>query len=300
MGNEMGYPAISRGWVHGELGITVNPNEGAVNKLIGQAGSVKNGDVRSAIIYGLTDSDEFAGGYVREAGSGADFKVHSGAGLDSPIVAQIEHKPVGAPEHWAKANLADLENDKYCTVDQSWYSELLAIQELVDAKEYLFSDWPADIYNPWTCNYKDGKKSWKSIPGAMGHFRLPQVLVYATRLDLPCALINDSEVHSTANDLYLSRRSQEFITLRDDAYPIHSTADVLNRIAERLDVRAVDDETRKIVQTAVGYLWMRGPYEIDLEITEEASALVPSEFHEAGRASSEQWVSWGERPSASI
>lgn len=265
-------------------GVARKAFEGDINRAIAALGSSDHEALRWAIVQMITptlteaDLEDGRIPYVTESGDGVDWVVKY---PDTGTVLGIcEHKPLGAPAHGAWASHRLLFDETVVICEDGYLDEVAAnlavLDRIVFTKEQLTS------LRYW---------SYKDVSGGM-RSSMDQVLKY--RADyvgrFPCHILSDQG--ASVNEIYRSRgkdaphRPYRYV---DTAFPVHSTADALNRLATALASVELTAPEKSDVTQVVDAMWMRGPVSIDHDLTDAAKSLVSVAARDAGYDREIEW-----------
>ncbi|RDI17261.1 hypothetical protein DEU38_12397 [Rhodococcus sp. AG1013] len=278
------YAAPLRSTWTSNTGVAHKAFEGDINRAIAALGSSDNDALRWAIVQMITptlteaDLEDGRIPYVTESGDGVDWVVlYPDTGT---VLGICEHKPLGAPAHgvWASHSLLFDETAVIC--DDGYLDEVAANLAVLDSE--LF-----------TRDQLNGLRyfSYKAVTGGM-RSSIDQVLKYRADYGgrFPCHILSDQG--SSADEIYRHRgKDAPYQPYRyvDEAFPVHSTADALNRLAVALASVELTPAEKSDLTRVVDAMWMRGPVSIDHDLTDAAKALVSAVARDAGYNSEVEW-----------
>lgn len=280
-------------------GVALKAGESYINRAVAALGSSNREALRWAIVRMITptvtQADLEGGGripYVTESGDGVDWVVEY---PDTGTVLGIcEHKPVGAPPHGTWASHSLLFDTTAVICGDGYLDEITANLTVLDSS--VFTEDQLDGLRYWT---------YKHVAGGM-RSSMDQVLKYRADYDgrFPCHILSDQG--ASVNEIY-GRRGKDAphqpYRYIDTAFPVHSTADALNRLAVALaSVQLTPAEKSDVVQV-VDAMWMRGPVSIDHDLTDAAKSLVSAAARDAGYNNEVEWertTSPSPKPSAAL
>ncbi|OUS97395.1 hypothetical protein [Rhodococcus sp. NCIMB 12038] len=265
-------------------GVALKAFEGDINRAIAALGSSDNEDMRWAIVQMITpalteaDLEDRRIPYVTESGDGVDWVVtYPDVGT---VLGICEHKPLGAPAHGAWASHSLLSDKTAVVCEEGYLEEVAANIEVLDSA--VFTEEQLTDLRYWT---------YKAVPGGM-RSSIDQVLKYRADYDgrFPCHILSDQG--TSVNEIYLLRgkdaphRPYRYV---DTAFPVHSTADALNRLAAALAGVDLTPAEKSDVTRVVDAMWMRGPVAIDHDLTDAAKTLVSAAARDAGYNKEIEW-----------
>lgn len=243
-------------------GIGLTYREESFNRAVAELGHSENDELRSAIVQMVAPQlppNQWPRGnvpWVIEAGNDTDWRIED---ADGNVLAITEHKPAGAPAHWARGPVEYLMDPEGVSCEDGYIEELKACAHVLNKKEFTLEE---DAEITPLIRYFGRMGTPKGNPRAYYH-RMPQVIVYRARHGLPCQILTDSA--STATELYIGSDGDRDwcpYKLVDSEYPIHTTADALNSLAQALDGVDLTWEENAAVTRIADAMWMRAPWEI--------------------------------------
>ncbi|WP_137875450.1 hypothetical protein [Rhodococcus sp. Q] len=268
-------------WIS-HTGVAYKAFEADINRAIAALGSSGSEALRWAVVQmitpTLTESDLEDGRipYVTESGNGVDWVVmYPDTGT---VLAICEHKPRGAPPHGAWGSHSLLFDETAVVCENGYLDEVTANLEVLD-RDVFTADQVSDL-RYW---------SYQPVKAVAGGMRsaLDQVLKY--RADhggrIPCHILSDQG--SSVNEIYCSGR--EPYRYVEVAFPVHSTADALNRLATALERVELTPAEQSAITKVVDAMWMRGPVSIDHNLTDAAQSLVSPAARDAGYNAEVEW-----------
>lgn len=278
------YAVALRSTWTSHTGVAHKVFESDVNRAIAELGSSDNDALRWAIVQMITPTlteADLEGGlipYVTESGVGVDWVVmYPDTGT---VLGICEHKPLGAPAHTAWASHRLLADKAAVDCDDGYLDEVNANLAVLDSEVF-------------THDQLSGLRYYTYKPVAGGRrSALDQIVKYRADYDgcFPCHILSDQG--SSANEIYRSRsknaRDQPYHYV-DEAFPVHSTADALKRLASALASAELTAAERSDITRVVDAMWMRGPVSIHQDLTDEAKRLVSEVARDAGYNSNVQW-----------
>lgn len=253
--------------------------EAFINKVMAHLGQHPDPDVRLVVMsaIGLDQSDRVGDApYLHESGDGADWVVRESQNKKSTLIAMCEHKPNGAVCHFKPGNSAMVTDTRYTVSEETFrsqvekYAELLSVPYPIDASYGHLA---------YTIHPKV-RVGEKRVRDKSNHvMAVPQILVYAHRESMGCTVVSD--MGASVNDIWELDMPGRYL-LKDEFFPVRTTADVINGLASLNDPDLLGDPSYKSLQAMVDAMWMRSGEKIDDNLTDSGKALVTDQCREVG------------------
>jgi hypothetical protein len=173
--------------------------------------------------------------------TGADWQLTCPVGH---VACHAEHKPVGAPAQWSRAQVEDY-------------------RRAVDDGVIL----PADAWPGWPETWHEQSHTWQDACYCWGCQRdrratgkryllaIPQVVRYRLDTELPCTLITD---RGGATAVY---ETLPYFRINPAEAPVRTTTEVLNDLAAALRRIPLDENQALVMHDIATRLWRRLPWE---------------------------------------
>lgn len=260
--------------------------ESDLNRGVARLGSHPDPSVRRATIQAIwpdvnvTCCGEIA--QVTESGFDADWILSCRTCGD--VIALAEHKPFGAPKQWSVAEIAAYRGPG-----------------LLDAPQWVI-DFPLECegtHSPHTHGGAHPGLIVRNSNPPVTQLRAPQVLVYSHKHgDKPVTIVQYENI--PASELYgtTTVRADIDFRLNEELFPVRTTDQFLESLAQALDEVPLDDETNSFARNLMGALWYRSAATlIDKPALEHARNWIPTNYPECASASEHPLNKWSDRVS---
>ena len=287
-------PIRSR-WYDRSTGVAVGFLEAPLNKAIAELATNHSEHLRRALVLALfpqLDPSDWPGGRtpaIEESGTGADFTAvdYSPTGVRTEL-ARTEHKPGKTPPQWnygvTVQQLLDCDAVEV-TPEQSAhmrkYAHILD-KRWINAEEF-------DEVGGFQCN---GLKKRK---GAVGEYEpvRPQVIKYLLE-PTPMQVVQVIADRATdINELY--EVPNVWYRLLPERFPICTTADVLNRLAQHVDLAQLSPAETAGLMRITDALWLTADKAITDTCTPRVRHIISdAAWHRGFNWDDGDWARWEE------
>lgn len=282
-------------WRDRSTGLGFGFLEAPFNKAVAELASQASEHLRRALILALfpqlPESDWPAGRtpYLEESGNGADFTAvdYSPAGERTEL-ARTEHKPGETPPQWNHGvtvqQLLDCDAVEV-TAEQAAhmrrYSHILD-KRWITQKEFI-------EVGGYQCN---GLKKRKGVVGVYEPVR-PQVVKYLLQPTPMHVVQIIADRTADINELY--EVPDVWYRLLPERFPICTTADVLNRLAQHIDLAQLSHASTAALMRVTDALWLTADEDITDTCTPQVRHIVSdAAWHRGYNWDDGDWVRWGE------
>ncbi|PZT99651.1 MAG: hypothetical protein DI630_16545 [Gordonia sp. (in: high G+C Gram-positive bacteria)] len=270
--------------------------EAPFNKAVAELASQGSEHLRRAFILALfpqlPEKDWPAGRtpHLEESGNGADFIAvdHDPDNGGRTELARTEHKPGKTPPQWNHGVTTDqLQACDAVDVTAEQAAHMRKYAHILD-KRWINAD-EFDEVGGYDCN---GLKKRKGVKDQYEPVK-PQVIKYLLQpTPMPVVQVI-ADRSSDINELY--EVPDVWYRLKPERFPICTTADVLNRLAQNLDLEQLTpDETSALMRVADA-LWLTADKAITDQCTPQVRHIVSeAAWHRGYNWDDGDWVRWAD------
>jgi len=228
--------------------------------------------------------------HLEESGNGADFiavDYNPDTGVRTEL-ARTEHKPGRTPPQWnygvTTAELLDcdaVEVTDEQTAHMRKYAHILD-KRWIDAEEF-------DEVGGFQCN---GLKKRRGVGGQYEPVK-PQVIKYLLQPSPMQVVQVIADRTSDINELY--QVPDVWYRLRPELFPICTTADVLNRVAQHIDLAQLSHASTAALMRVTDALWLTADKAITDTCTPRVRHIISdAAWHRGYNWDDGNWARWGE------
>ena len=285
-------PIRSR-WIDRSTGVGFGFLEAPLNKAIAQLATDHSEHLREALVLALfpqLDPADWPGGrtpVVEESGNGADFTAVDYAPLGRRTeLARTEHKPGKTPPQWNHGvTVQELLDCDAVEVTPEQTAHLRKYAHILD-KRWINAD-EFDEVGGYDCN---GLKKRKGVADEYEPVR-PQVIKYLLHPSPMKVLQVIADRSTDINELYAV--PDVWYRLKADRFPICTTADVLNRLAQHVDLEQLSPAETTALMRITDALWLTADKAITDTCTPQVRDIVSdAAWHRGYNWDDGDWVRW--------
>lgn len=244
-------------WLDRSTGLGFGFLEAPLNRAVASLAAGTSEHLRRALVFALLpqlpEADWHAGRtpHLEESGNGADFIAvdHDPATGERTELARTEHKPGNTPPQWNHGVTVDqLLDCDAVEVTPEQTAHMLTYAHILD-KRWITPEEFNEV-GGYDCN---GLKKRKGLPDQYEPVK-PQVIKYLLE-PTPMSLVQVIADRTTdINELY--QVPDVWYRLKPERFPICTTADVLNRLAQHIDRAQLSHASTAALMRVTDALWL--------------------------------------------
>lgn len=282
-------------WIDRTTGLGFGFLEAPLNRAVADLAAKCSEHLRRALIRALfpqLPASDWPGGrtpHLVESGNGADFIAvdHSPTGERTEL-ARTEHKPGKTPPQWNNGVTIDqlLDCDAVEVTDEQ-SAHMRRYQHILDKRWITPEEF--DEVGGYDCN---GLKKGKGDPERYEPVK-PQVIKYLLQ-PTPMRVVQVvADRTADINELY--QVPDVWYRLKPEAFPICTTADVLNRLAQHIDLAQLSQAETTALMRVTDALWLTADKAITDTCTPQVRDIISdAAWHRGYHWDDGDWMTWAD------
>lgn len=285
-------PVRSR-WYDRSTGLGYGFFEAPLNKALAELATNHSEPLRRALVLAVFPQlgpADWPGGrtpFIEESGNGADFTAvdYSPTGVRTEL-ARTEHKPGKTPPQWNHGvTVQQLLDCDAVEVTPEQAAHMRKYAHILD-KRWINAD-EFDEVGGYQCN---GLKKRKGVAGEYEPVR-PQIIKYLLQPAPMKAVQVVADRATDINELYAV--PDVWYRLLPERFPICTTADVLNRLAQHVDLAQLSQAETTALMRVTDALWLTADKAITDTCTPQVRDIISNAaWHRGYSWDAGDWVRW--------
>lgn len=282
-------------WRDRSTGLGFGFLEAPLNKALAELATNHSEHLRRALVLAVfpqLDPADWPGGrtpFIEESGNGADFTAvdYSPTGQRTEL-ARTEHKPGKTPPQWNHGvTIAQLLDCDAVEVTPEQAAHMRKYAHILDKRWITPGEF--DEVGGYDCN---GLKKGKGDPERYEPVK-PQVVKYLLQ-PTPMRVVQVvADRTADINELY--EAPDVWYRLKPEAFPICTTADVLNRLAQHIDLAQLSQAETTALMRVTDALWLTADKAITDTCTPQVRDIVSdAAWHRGYHWDDGDWVRWAD------